>query len=234
MTTMENPNSQDQLIYMAEQNDVPELAVLASKLAVPARRRLLAAIEYQMNQPDTRALERARVALAKLLIAMVPDSWRIIRSLIQDRGGTRASQEVRFSLFCFLDELPRLTGGRGLTSEAASLVGDYLRRVQSNTGHAAWMAGDLLGDHWDPSEGVPILIDVLTSGKYAEGRLAALHGLEHAMAKADCTGRLRDSIRRAVSQTASNDRSGRVRESAKRVSDGVSACSETGPENVSG
>ena len=156
---------------------------------------------------------------------MVPDSWTTIRTLIIDRGRTSVDAEVQFSLFCYLDELPYLSAGRGLVSEAACLVGDYLRQSRSNTGHATWMAGDLLGDHWDPGEAVPILIDVLTNGTYAEGRLAALHGLEHAIGNADCSDALAASIVRAIIHVASNDRSRSVRESAQHVCGGVSGCS---------
>jgi len=223
---MKRLNASDQWICMAEDKDVHELELLASKLSVRARRRLLSHIDQEMDRPRIRALERTRVALAKLLIATVPDSWKIIRRLIAEPSGTKTGDEVRFSLFCFLDHVPYLTGGRKLTSEAACLVGDYLRCAVSNRGHAAWMAGDLLGDHWDVAQSVPILIDILATGKYAAGRLAALHGLEHAKEKADCADTIRESICRAIRQAARDDRSGRVRESAKRICRRVGACSQ--------
>ncbi len=228
---MRNLKSHGQWICAAKEKDVPELALLASKLSTPARGQLLARIEEHLIHPDIRTQERTRVALAKLLIAMVPDSWTTIRTLIIDRGRTGADAEVHFSLFCFLDDLPRLTAGRGLTSEAACLVGDYLLHAESNTARATWMAGDLLGDHWDLGEGVPILIDVLANGRYAEGRLAALHGLEHAIGHADCSDALGESIVRAIAQVASDDRSRRVRESAQRVCDGVSKVGRARPDD---
>ncbi|MBU0718148.1 MAG: hypothetical protein KJ749_07875 [Planctomycetes bacterium] len=228
MATMHNLESRDHWIAVAKDNDVPQLALLASKLSTGARGQLLASIEECLVHPEIRAHEHTRVPLAKLLIAMVPDSWAAIRTFIIDRGATRLDGEVRFSLFCFLDDLPRLSAAPALISEAAHLVGDYLRHAESNTASATWMAGDLLGAHWDPREAVPILIDVLTNGRYAEGRLAALHGLEHAIGNADCSGALGQSIIRVISKVASDDRSRRVRESAQRVRNGVSVCGQPG------
>ena len=210
---------------LAEQKNVPELGQLASMLSIGVRRQLLAFAERQINHTDLRAAECTRVALCKLLIALVPESWKIIRRLIRDRGCMDQDEEVRFSLFCFLDDLPRLTGGRGLASEVVCVVGDYLRCAQSNRAHATWMAGDLLGDHWDQSESVPILVDVLESGKYVEGRIAALHGLEHAVGNTDCPETTQLLIDRSIHRAATNDQSKRVREFATRIRDGASGCS---------
>ncbi len=226
MIRMPNLELHGQWISVATEKDVPELALLASKLSRRARGQLLASIKQHVDHPDIRTQESTRIALVKLLIAMVPDSWTTIRTLIIDRGRTSVDAEVQFSLFCYLDDLQHLTAGRGLISEAACLVRDYLRQSKSNTRHATWMAGDLLGENWDPGEGVPILIDVLTNGPYAEGRLAALHGLEHAIGNADCSDVLGESLVRAIIHVASNDRSRRVRESAQRVCAGVSVCSQ--------
>lgn len=222
---MPNLELHGQWISVAKEKDVPELALLASKLSRRARGQLLASINQHVDHPDIRTQESTRIALVKLLIAMVPNSWTTIRTLIIDRGRTSVDAEVQFSLFCYLGDLQHLTAGRGLISEAACLVGDYLRQSKSNTGHATWMAGDLLGENWDSGEGVPILIDVLTNGTYAEGRLAALHGLEHAIGNADCSDALAESLVRAIIHVASNDRSRSVRESAQHVCGGVSGCS---------
>ncbi len=216
---MNHSDSHNKWIELAHEKQASVLALLISEMSTNSRNTLLAAIKYQMNQSQLVAVERTRVALTRLLVALVPESWSVIRSLIQQRKGNRLSEEVRFSLFCTLDDLPGLAGGAEYSSDAACLVGDYLRCAKSRVAQAAWMAGDLLGDHWDPHEGVPILIDVLKNGKYAEGRLAALHGLEQAMGHPHSQSRNIGDIRQVISFVANDDRSSRVRAVAMRICD---------------
>jgi len=64
------------------------------------------------------------------------------------------------------------------------LIEDYLRRAKGNVAQATWMAADLLGDHWELSESLPLLEDIALSGKSISAREAAIHGLSKALGRA--------------------------------------------------
>jgi hypothetical protein len=106
----------------------------------------------------------------------VPESSKTIKYLIQ-RNATQGDAEIHFSLFCFLDKLSTLPSESTLEAELPLLLERYLIDSKSNYGSAAWMAGDLLGDHWPLRESMPILSKAAKQGRYVAGRVAAIHGI---------------------------------------------------------
>ena len=155
--------------------------------------------------------EGTRVFLAKLLVSLLPHALPQLAQLLQVKAR-RPLAEVQFSLFCFLD------GGGPDTRTSRNvlrLVEHYLTSVSRDTAQAAWMAGDLLGDHWDLKESLPVLTAVVLEARHSAGRMAAIHGLSHALdqGKKREQWRVVDVLRRV----ASKDPSRKVRGYAQSV-----------------
>ena len=66
---------------------------------------------------------------------------------------------------------------RHFVESVPKLAVEYLRRVPVDTGHAAWMAADLLGDHWFPSIATASLEEVVLTGRYVVGRSSGIYGI---------------------------------------------------------
>ncbi len=123
--------------------------------------------------------ESLRIAAAKVLVASLPETFGDIQSFLTDFSRP-LSYEVHFTLFCFLDpdELPNR---EGLRRRIFSLVKSYLMNSNAKTGSAAWMAGDLLGDHWRRREAVDALCEIAANAEHPVARESAIHGLAHAL-----------------------------------------------------
>jgi len=117
------------------------------------------------------------VATAKIAVALIPDSMPLIRSWLKRRGGDDV-YEVHFSLFCFLDQVNHENANEHVRGEVLGLLKEYLFNTKSDTAYATWMAGHMLGDHWDIREALPILIDAVVNARYAAGRRGAAQGLQ--------------------------------------------------------
>jgi len=99
------------------------------------------------------------------------------------------------------------------------LIRTYLLSIRTDAGFAAWKAGDLLGDEWRDSDTVEMLGELLLSARYASGRKAALHGIEHALNHA--TKAEADKLSALVRKTAQGDRSIEVRREALLALEGA-------------
>ncbi|HUU60146.1 MAG TPA: hypothetical protein VMZ50_11425 [Phycisphaerae bacterium] len=126
--------------------------------------------------------EEQRVGAVKLIVALLPDSAETILSWVKSKTG-RGVHEVQFTLFCFLDQARFLPGAERFAIKVPQIVEDYLNHVRAETSQAAWMAGDLLGDHLPVSDGLPVLLRSARSAKFVAGRAGALHGLEHVLGR---------------------------------------------------
>jgi len=178
-------------------------------------------IHKALAAPSRPLPELERVALVKTLVALLPESARTLRAWI--RSTTPEAAEVRFTIFCYLEHLPRMENGRDFSRDVPSLVGEFLLKVQSDTARAAWMAGDLLGEHWSLPSALPVLLTVATEGRFAAGRKSAIHGLCHAMERASESDRQR--IRETLRAIGRKDRSLKVRKAASAVLEGRFVCS---------
>lgn len=171
--------------------------------------------------PPRSLLELERVALVKTLVALLPESARSLRGWIRSTAPEAA--EVRFTIFCYFEHLPSMENGGDLSREVPSLVEEFLLNVQSDAARAAWMAGDLLGDHWSLSSALPVLLRVANEGRFVAGRESAIHGLCHAMERASESDSQR--IREALRAIGMKDRSRTVRKAALAVLEGRFVCS---------
>lgn len=202
--------------YAVDFNEVADKVLQSNR---NERKSLLELCDRSFGNADLRREESTRVACAKIMIALVPDSAESITRWITTTSG-KDIYEVHFSLFCFLDQVPDLPQGKEFATRVPSLVERYLMEIKSNTAYAAFMAGDLLGDHWDANESLPVLLRLAKEAPYAAARDAALGGLGHVLRKLPKSDRRRDSIISLSRQVVSNDRSASVRLAANWLLEG--------------
>jgi hypothetical protein len=160
----------------------------------------------------SRRAERDRIAGAKLLVALLPESLETIKRFLE-KTDDRWWYELHFSLFCFLDSAQSRSAR--ISESVYRKVKDYISSASSNTAQAAWMAGDLLGDHWAGSHVGADLGELALTAQYVAGREAALHGIEHRFRHAGKAERVK--LTKILGQLAEEDRSGAVRISARLV-----------------
>lgn len=194
------------------------IAARVRQLNEDDRGRLLLLCEDTLNKENLRRDDHARISTVKVVVALVPDSVSIIRKWLARNSGAYV-YEVHFTLFCFLDNVPTMPNTREFTAEIPILLEEYLRQIMSESAQAAWMAGDLLGDHWRIAEALPILIRVAKEARFAVGRNAAIHGLAHILT------RLKKADKRPIitllNEIVNHDASHKVRGQAKMVLDGI-------------
>jgi hypothetical protein len=177
------------------------------------RKRLFTICKDILDDVNLRRYEDVRLSAVEVLVALVPDSVDTIKRHINAKKD-RYDYEIHFSFFCFLDEVPDLPGGEEFAKEIPPLIEKYLMELRRDTAHTAFMAGDLLGDHWDLEESLPILMRLATSARFAAGRDGAVQGLEQALK------RLKDpdkekSILALLRKIARSDRSEGVQTAAR-------------------
>jgi len=183
------------------------------QLAKTADRRLHHAMQSRF--------ERERVRAVKVLVALLPESWAIIQRWLR-AGADPRKHEVLFTLFCFLDDVPLRPGAEALRGAVLKLIEEFLIQVRKDPKLAAWMAGDLLGDHWELQESLPILFRAAKGARFVAGRKAALHGLAHALSRTK--GSSRSKIRRVLAEVQEADRSATVRQESEFVLSGRDPC----------
>lgn len=185
----------------------------ASKLVhKETRGQIISLCFVELSKPEIRKLEVDRVSLVKALVALVPDSFPEIKTLVRDSASTGIS-EVHFTLFCFLDDIQYVPGGSAILDDVLQLLSEYLLWVRSETGHAPWMAGDLLGDHWSLHTSIPVLCQAARCARYVAGRIGAVHGISHALQRAD-RGQ-KKTLMKLLGEISVSDRSARVRSNAE-------------------
>jgi hypothetical protein len=159
-----------------------------------------------------RGLASNRIAAAKMLVALLPESLPAIEKWLAT-SQDRLCYELHFSLFCFLGDAQSLPVKPSVRDAVKAAVVNYLSTVRSDAARAAWMAGDLLGDHWQGREALLDLIGVALNGPCAAGRKGALHGLGHRLDRASDADVVVDTLRRVVVQ----DRSAGVKRYARSL-----------------
>lgn len=160
--------------YRAEFKEVGRRICALSRME---RRHLLRACQSSFDSTSSRSNEATRVATAKIAVALIPDSMPLIRSWLKRRGRDDV-YEVHFSLFCFLDQVNHANVNEHVRREVLGLLKEYLFNTKSDTASATWMAGHMLGDHWEVREALPILLDAVVNARYAAGRRGAAQGLQ--------------------------------------------------------
>lgn len=155
-----------------------------------------------------------RIATIKLLVGAAPYSAHIIEKLLIDKAN-RNAYEIHFTLFCYLHELKNLPATKRVCSRVLSQIKSYLLQIERDTSRAAWMAGDLLGDHWLLKESLPVLLGVAKEAKYVAGREAAVDGLGKALKRVGASSVYRKQILSLLKHISNSDRSKKVRRAAK-------------------
>ena len=194
---------------------IREMTAPARRVALTESWRILS--DHRVTRNDVQ-----RVSAARVLVALLPESLPYLHRLLLDQRD-RWSYEVHFSLFCFLDWALCFPTATRVPQLALAAVEEYLMKVKHQTARAAWMAGDLLGDHWRAKEAVPALVRAARAGTYVVGRLGALHGLAHVLAERSPPLE-RAAVRAAVRRIARIDISHRVRACARSLLDGSHPC----------
>ena len=177
-------------------------------ISVSQRRAMADMCVYLIEESRVTRDEATRVFIAKLLVSLLPYALPQFAQLLQVTPRAPLA-EMQFSLLCFLD------GGAATRANrhVLRLVEHYLMSISRDIAQAAWMAGDLLGDHWDLKESLPVLTAVVFKARHPAGRMAAIHGLSHALDR----GTKRDQwlIVDVLRRVASKDRSYKVRSYAE-------------------
>ena len=153
--------------------------------------------------------EPARVSAIRIIVALLPSSWPTIEKWLKIHPR-KLHYEIQFTFFCYLDWAMELPTSSELLEKIVTSVSEYLKSVRYDTAKAAWMAGDLLGDHWQLEEAWPALSIVVTDAKYVVGRIAGLHGIEMILAK-DNIGFIQGEIINLLHKVEKNDPSYKVR-----------------------
>jgi hypothetical protein len=175
--------------------------------------RLLRDCQKALASPAIAKKDSLRVAAAKVVVALLPVSLPLIQAWLKRKE--RVAFEIQFSLFCFLDRVQYWKIEKTVQERILRMIHDYLMFTKTDTGQAAWMAGDLLGDHWRLSESLPVLLDVSKTAVDVCARKAALHGIREAFGRA--TRKERRALKSALSEVVERDRDKSVRTSAQRV-----------------
>ncbi len=202
----------------ARQASTAELRAKLHSVDEGHRKALLQLVLRALPQDALLWHEDARVVASKLAVALLPDSITGIERCLRNRRAIAA--EMQFSLLCFLSDAQPLRSS-ALSRRLLGLVGELLLDTRRDIAHAAWMAGDLLGDHWDLREGLRVLRKVALHGRYVVGRQAAIHGLFHLGERAPAAYRLQ--VARVLRRVARSDRNTAVRHSAARALEGRTA-----------
>jgi hypothetical protein len=189
-----------------------QFASTLARLTPRARQRLCRSLAARLRMTQAASDTAARIAAVRCLVGLLPTSAATIRRLLRSTTP-RHMYEVHFTLFCYLDEAADVD--RDFGAEVPPLAATYLSSIDRETACAAWMAGDLLGDHFPPSLSEPLLRRLVFSARYTAGRLGALHGVEQLLCRV--TRRRRASLIRDLGAVARRDRSGRVRTLARAL-----------------
>lgn len=169
---------------------------------------------------DVSVSEDDRIACVKILIGLLPLSLEVLEKRLDLRDDQRA-YENHFTMFCFLDLYTLEVVGVSETVKERILgsLSEYLYNVNTEEAHAAWMCGDLLGDHWENNqEAIGVLLATAENAHFVAGRLGALHGVEHWVDskfyhRSKGAKRMTEALRRI----SNLDRSPRVRSCARGI-----------------
>jgi hypothetical protein len=193
-----------------------ELRCKVAGLGPTDKNQLLTLCRLFLRDLNTRSVEEDRVATVRLLVALLPDSLSQIEDWLREQS-LELAHEVHFTLFCFLDEVGATPSLSGLRQQVILLLDDYLATVQLDVAYAAWMAGDLLGDHWPATESLPVLLRLATDAKNPVGRKGAIHGLLHLLERVEGSSAETSRITALLERISKKDEDQEVRRYAAFV-----------------
>ena len=150
MNTIEN-------IRSYRDKDLIDVAKAISDLNLAGKEHLIKYVFKESTNTTSLQDENTRIALIKILLATLPLSFDIIKTLLNNNSSELDFLKSIFQTFCFLDQIQNMALEDSQKKDIVALVELYLLNAEKPTAHAAWMAGDLLGDHWNLQESIPIL-----------------------------------------------------------------------------
>ena len=185
-----------------------------NQLDVEQKESVLATCIPVLNGVQSRKNDAVRIVVVRVIVALLPTSLAAIADLLS-RYQNKHHYEVHFTLFCYLDWAQEMPDAFSLTEDVLLLVENYLMTVPRKTARAAWMAGDMLGEHWNEQEAVPLLMKTAQGAKYSVGRLQSVFGLAHMLDRLPVKSDTHKSILKALRKISSSDPSKDVRKNAK-------------------
>ena len=194
--------------------DYANVIAAVNQLAVEQKVAILAVCVSALSGPQPSNNEAVRIAAVRGIVALLPTSLAAIADLLS-RCQNKHHYEVHFTLFCYLDWAQEMPDAFSLTEDVLLLVENYLMTVPRKTARAAWMAGDMLGEHWNEQEAVPLLMKTAQGAKYSVGRLQSVFGLAHMLDRLPVESDTHKSILKALRKISSSDPSKDVRKNAK-------------------
>lgn len=194
-------------------SSIEAISVASRTLTRRQRLRIVQQVESLLKGP-CRKNTGERVAGAKVLVALLPESLQMIERSLQ-RTEDRWCYELHFSLFCFLGFAQTLSPS--MCQKIYRVVQTYLETARRDTAMAAWMAGDLLGDHWSGHHILPDLARLALNAAFAAGRKGALHGIEHRLQHPGEPRKEKSAVLKTLFAISTSDRSPAVRRYASRL-----------------
>ena len=177
---------------------------------------LLAYCVAALRDERARKDERLRITTVRAVVALLPLSLEMVADLLVN-FSSKHDYEIHFTLFCYLDWTQEMPDALPLTKSVLPLVENYLLQVPRETARAAWMAVDMLGDHWDTTEALPVLINVARNARHSVGREGGILGLEKALERLTVENSASHDVLEVLQGVSFTDRSRRVREEAQSV-----------------
>ena len=191
--------------------NVPVISSAVNSLHEQSRKALLRKACRLLGRPAVKR-EDIRIAASKVLVALLPDSLAILQRLLKNFENDH-DYEIQFTLFCYLDEALLSADASSIVDRISDFLREYLRSVPTGKAHAAWMAGDLVGDHWGVTDALRILLDSAISARFSAGRQAAIAGLSKLCEKVTIDEQ--ENIKRLLRKIMMTDRSSSARVAAK-------------------
>lgn len=196
--------------------DYSRLIAKVNPLDAEKKAALLAICVSALSGPKYRENEAASIAAVRVIVALLPLSLGAIADLLNRRLNWH-QYEVHFTLFVYLDAAQEMPDVPFLTKDVLLLVENYLMTVPRKTALAAWMAGDMLGEHWNEQEAVPLLMRTAQGAKYSVGRKHSVFGLAHMLDRLPVESDTHKQVRKTLREISLSDPSKYVRENAKEV-----------------
>lgn len=196
--------------------DYANVIAAVNQLAVEQKVAILAVCVSALSGPQPSNNEAVRIAAVRVLVALLPLSLAAIADLLS-RCQNKHHYEVHFTLFCYLDSAQEMPDASSLTKDVLLLVENYLMTVPRKTALAAWMAGDMLGEHWNEQEAAPLLMRTAQGAKYSVGRELSVLGLGDMLGRLPVGSAFHKDILKTVRKVSSSDPSRYVREDAKML-----------------
>lgn len=149
-----------------------------------------------------------RISLVRILVGLLPESCRLLERLLESRSDY-IDFEIHFTLFCYLEWTCILPELRQHAERVLSLTRSYMLDATSAQARAVWMAGHMVGDHWEEiGAATSTLLDIVGNAKRPVARLAAIDGIEHLRRRLESP----DTLLSSLSQVGKTDKSRRVKE----------------------